>query len=97
MAFDQRGPRDLLGELKLTDVTDRIPVATGTLCQEFIDAEAIAFIGAASFECSDQRTTHRNRSGQRILTTAAGELDLRIPKMRMGSFLSALQWRQPSR
>ena len=49
MALDQSALLDLLGELKLTDVTDRIRVATETLYQELIDAEATAFIGAGTF------------------------------------------------
>ena len=59
-ALDQSALLDLLGELKLTDVTDRIRVATETLYQELIDAEASAFIGAAPFERTEDRTTHRN-------------------------------------
>ena len=90
MALDQSALLDLLGELKLTDVTDRIRVATETLYQELIDAEATAFIGAAPFERSDDRTTHRNGSRARVLATTAGELDLRIPKLRAGTFFPAL-------
>lgn len=62
MALDQSALLNLRGELKLTDVTDRIRVATETLYQELIDAEASAFIGAAPFERSGDRTTHRNGS-----------------------------------
>ena len=40
---------DFFGELEPTDVTDRIRVATEIHHQELIDAEAIAFIGAAPF------------------------------------------------
>ena len=90
MALDQSALLDLLGELKLTDVTDRIRVATETLYQELIDAEATAFIGAAPFERSDDRTTHRNGSRGRTLTTTAGDLTLKIPKLRAGSFFPAL-------
>ncbi len=46
IARDQVALRDLLEELKLTDVTD-IWLATETLYQELIDAEATAFLGAA--------------------------------------------------
>jgi hypothetical protein len=53
MALDQSALLELLGELKLTDVSDRIRVATETLYQELIDAEAAAFIGAASYERTD--------------------------------------------
>ena len=37
MALDQSALLDLLGELKLTDVTDRIRVATETLYRELIE------------------------------------------------------------
>jgi hypothetical protein len=49
MALDQSALLDLLAQLKLTDVTDRIRIATEMLYQELIDAEASAFIGAAPF------------------------------------------------
>jgi putative transposase len=90
MALDQSALLDLLGELKLTDVTDRIRVATETLYQELIDAEASAFIGAAPFERTSDRTTHRNGTRARTLSTTTGDLDLKIPKLRAGSFFPAL-------
>ena len=90
MAPDQSALLDLLSELKLTDVTDRIRVATETLYQELIDAEATAFIGAAPFERTTERSLHRNGSRPRVLTTTAGDLDLTIPKLRAGTFFPAL-------
>ncbi|AAT89140.1 transposase [Leifsonia xyli subsp. xyli str. CTCB07] len=57
MALDQSALLDHLGELKLTDVTDRVRVATETLYQELIDAEATAFIGASPFERTPDRVT----------------------------------------
>ena len=71
MALDQSALLELLGELKLTDVTDRIRVATEALYQELIDAEAAAFIGASPFERTPARTTQRNGSRPRTLTTTA--------------------------
>src|SRR6478752_2687798 len=90
MALDQSALLELLGELKLTDVNDRIRVATESLYQELIDAEAVAFIGAAPFERTPDRTTQRNGARLRTLTTTAGELELRIPKLRQGSFFPSL-------
>jgi putative transposase len=90
MALDQSALLDLLAELKLTDVPDRIRVATETLYQQLIDAEAAAFIGAAPFERSTERTTHRNGSRPRVLSTTAGDLELAIPKLRQGTFFPAL-------
>ena len=90
MALGHSSLLNLLGELKLTDVTDRIRVATETLYQELIDAEATVFIGAAPFERTTERTTHRNGTRPRVLTTTAGDLDLTIPKLRAGTFFPAL-------
>ena len=89
-ALDQSALLDLLGQLKLTDVSDRIRAATETLYQQLIEAEATAFIGAAPFERSEARTTQRNGSRPRTLTTTAGDLNLKIPKLRNGSFFPAL-------
>lgn len=90
MALYQSALLDLLAQLKLTDVTNLIRSATETLYQELIDAEATAFIGASPFERTTDRTTHRNGTRSRVLTTTAGDLDLRIPKLRAGSFFPAL-------
>ena len=68
---------------------DRL-TATTDFHQELIDAEAAAFIGAAPFERSPDRTTQRNGTRLRTLTTPAGELELRIPKLRQGSFFPSL-------
>ena len=51
---------DPLTQLKLIDVSDRIRSVTLALCQELIDAEATAWIGAGEYDRNDDRTTHRN-------------------------------------
>jgi len=90
MAMDQSALLDLLAALKDTDVTDRIRVATEHLYQELIDAEATAVIGAGPWQRTTERTALRNGSRDRVLTTTAGDLDLRIPKLRTGSFFPSL-------
>jgi putative transposase len=90
MALDQSALLDLLAQLKLTDVTDRIRSMTETLYQELIDAEAAAVIGAGKYERSDDRTAQRNGTRPRTLTTTAGDLQLQIPKLRRGSFFPSL-------
>ncbi|TFD19924.1 IS256 family transposase [Cryobacterium sp. TMT2-23] len=90
MALDQSALLALLSELKLTNVTDRIRMVTETLYQELINAEATAHIGADRFERSDERTTQRNGTRPRVLTTTAGDLNLKILKLRQGSFFPAL-------
>jgi putative transposase len=58
--------------------------------QALIDAEATQHIGARPYERSEQRTAHRNGSRSRLLSTKAGDIELRIPKLREGSFFPAL-------
>jgi transposase-like protein len=90
MALDQSALLDLLAQLKLTDVTDRVRTATETLYQELIDAEAAAVIGAGKYERSEERMTQRNGSRPRTFSTRTGDLELRIPKLRRGSFFPSL-------
>jgi putative transposase len=90
MALDQSALLELLEALKAADVDDRIRTATETLYQALIEAELTAAIGAAPHERVETRTAQRNGSRPRTLTTTAGDLELRIPKLRTGSFFPAL-------
>ena len=90
MALDQSALIDLLEALKTTDVDERVRVATEHLYQALIDAELTAFVGAAPHERTPDRTAQRNGSRPRTLTTTAGDLELRIPKLRAGSFFPSL-------
>jgi putative transposase len=90
MALDQSALLDLLAELKLTDISDRVRASTEALYQQLIDAEASAFIGAVPFERTPGRTTHRNGTRPRTLSTTAGDLELTIPKLRQGTFFPAM-------
>jgi len=90
MTLDQSALLDLLEALKLADVTDRVRTATESLYQALIDAELSAVIGAEPHQRTDTRTAQRNGSRPRTLTTTAGDLELRIPKLRTGSFFPSL-------
>ena len=58
--------------------------------QELIDAELTEAIGAARHERTEKRTNRRNGSRARVLSTPAGDVELRIPKVREGSFFPSL-------
>jgi hypothetical protein len=58
--------------------------------QALIELEASQVIGAGRYERSDTRTTHRNGSRRRLLSTKAGDVELAIPKLREGSFYPSL-------
>ena len=90
MALNQSALLELLKELELTDTTERIRLLTQRALQELINAEATAVIGAAPYERASDRTTQRNGTRPRTLTTTAGDLELKIPKLREGSFFPSL-------
>ena len=52
--------------------------------QELIEAEATEAIGAGRYERSDARVNERNGHRPRLLATQAGDVELRIPKLRKG-------------
>jgi len=58
--------------------------------QELIETEAAERIGAARYERTESRTTDRNGVRPRVLATQAGDVELRIPKLRKGSFFPAI-------
>jgi len=90
MALDQFALLELLEALKAADVSERIREASQTIYQALIDAELTAVIGAAPFERTEARITQRNGARLRTLSATAGDLELRIPKLRQGSFFPSL-------
>ena len=58
--------------------------------QQLIELEVAAVLGAERHERSDDRLGYRNGYRPRLLTTQAGDIDLRIPKLRAGSFLPSI-------
>ena len=58
--------------------------------QELIEVEAAERVGAERYERSDTRTTERNGSRPRLLATQAGDVELKIPKLRKGSFFPSI-------
>src|SRR4051794_18943934 len=90
MALDQSALLEVLDALKAADVDDRVRSAATTIYQALIEAELTAVIGAGPHERTDARTAQRNGSRPRTLSTTAGDLELRIPKLRAGSFFPSL-------
>ena len=69
--------------------------AVELVLQELIEAEATEAIGAGRYERSAGRVTERNGHRPRLLATQAGDLELRIPKLRIpklrkGSFMPSV-------
>ena len=90
MALDQSALLEVLDALKAADVEDRIKQAATTIYQALIEAELTAVIGAGPHERTDARVAQRNGHRPKTITTSAGDLELRIPKLRTGSFFPSL-------
>src|SRR5919106_2875587 len=90
MALDKSAIADLLDALRAGGDLDIIGEGLAVVLQALIDAEATEVIGADRYQRTASRTTHRNGSRARLLSTKAGDVELRIPKLREGSFFPAL-------
>jgi putative transposase len=90
VALDQSALIEVLDALKAAEVDDRIRQAAQTIYQALIEAELTAVIGAAPHERTPERLTQRNGHRARVLSTTAGDLELRLPKLRAGSFFPSL-------
>ncbi len=90
MALSQSALSELLDAIRAGGSEDVLREAMTLVLQELIELEAAQAIGAARYERTDERTTHRNGSRSRLLSTKAGDVELRIPKLRTGSFFPAL-------
>lgn len=90
MALDQSALLELLEMIRSADDNDLMRRLLGTMLQTLVDAEATAFIGAEPHERSETRTTQRNGTRDKLVTTTAGDLTVKIPKVRTGSFFPAL-------
>ena len=90
MALDQPALLELLEMMRSADEGDLMRRLLGTMLQTLVDAEATAFIGAEPHQRTEERTTRRNGTRDKTVTTTAGDLTVRIPKVRTGSFFPSL-------
>jgi putative transposase len=94
MALSQSALSELLDAIRAGGSAggsaDVMREAMTLVLQQLIELEADQAIGADRYERTDGRTTHRNGSRSRLLSTKAGDVELRIPKLRTGSFFPAL-------
>jgi transposase-like protein len=69
---------------------DLVRESVRLVMQELIETEASERIGADRYERTETRLTDRNGSRPRLLATQAGDVQLRIPKLRRGSFFPVI-------
>jgi putative transposase len=90
MALDQSALLELLDVMRSADGGDLMRRLLATMLQLLVDAEATAFIGAGRHERSEARTNLRNGTRDKLVATATGDITVKIPKLRAGSFFPTL-------
>ncbi len=90
MALSQSDLIDLLDAIRAGGDLDVVRRSVELVLQALIDTEATEVIGAEPHERTPARTTQRNGARDRLLSTKAGDVELKIPKLRKGSFFPAV-------
>ena len=90
MALSQSVVSELLDAFRAGEGVDLVRDAVRLVMQELIETEATEEIGAGRYERTDTRITERNGSRPRLVATQAGDIELRIPKLRKGSFFPSI-------
>ena len=74
----------------LVEDIDFLKKASEFMYQRLIDIEAEEVIGAKPYERTPERQTYRNGTRERRLETRVGEVNLKIPKLRQGSYFPSI-------
>jgi putative transposase len=82
MALFQSALSELLEAFRTGDSVDMIRESVRPVLQELVEFEAAGVIGAERYERTEDRVTERNGSRPKLLTTKAGDIEVRIPKLR---------------
>ena len=90
MALSQSAVSELLEAFRAGDGADLIRESVRIVLQELIETEAAQVVGAQRYERTPTRTTQRNGGRERVLSTQAGDVSLRIPKLRQGAFFPVI-------
>jgi putative transposase len=90
VTLTQSDVNELLDAIRAGGDIDVIRKGVELVLQALIEAEATDRIGAGRYERTETRTTQRNGHRDRLLATKAGDVELRIPKLRQGSFFPSI-------
>jgi putative transposase len=80
----------LLDAIRAGGDIDVIRKGVELVLQALIDTEATEVIGAERYERAEGRSNWRNGNRDRLLATKAGDVELKIPKLRRGSFFPSI-------
>ena len=90
MTLNQSALLELTDVLRTADGGKVMRLMLSAMLQALVDAEATAQIGAGPYEHTPSRTTQRNGTREKTISTTAGDLMVKIPKLRAGSFFPSL-------
>ena len=90
MTLVQSDLTELLDAVRAGGDVDVIRSAVAFVLQALIEAEATEHIGAGRFERSAERVTQRNGTREKTVSTKAGDITVKIPKLRAGSFFPSI-------
>ena len=90
MALSESALSELRAAIDVGQGGDLIRQLAEWAMQQLIEAQAAEVIGAGPYERIETRITERNGHRDRLLSTKAGDLNLRIPKLREGSFFPSI-------
>lgn len=90
MTLNQSALLQITELLHNADGGDVMRQMLGFMLQALVDAEASAAIGAAPHQRTEDRTAQRNGTRPKTVSTTAGDLTVKIPKLRTGSFFPSL-------
>src|ERR1700689_4857257 len=86
MTLEQSDLGELLEAIRAGGGIDVVRRGVELVLQALIDTEAADVIGPRHYERNETRTAWRNGTRERLLSTKAGDVELKIPKLRSGSF-----------
>lgn len=90
MALDQSALLGLVESLSTADEGTLMRRLLMIMLQQLIDAEATAQIGAERYERTTTRTTQRNGTRPKTVSTTSGDIEIAVPKLRQGTFFPSL-------
>ena len=90
MTHDHSALLAQLDALKSADVGAVFAELIRAGLQALIEAEATETIGAGRYQRSEDRSTHRNGHRSKTVSTTSGDIEVKIPKLRSGSFFPSL-------
>lgn len=89
-SIDRMSLLELLRKSGIDGDVDFLKEALNVLVHALMEVEVAAQIGAERYERNTDRTNHRNGYRHREWDTRVGTLDLRIPKLRKGTYFPSL-------